>query len=162
LIPGDTGRLHGRLSVYYTASPDAGESGGEARNEDEESDLDSDRDDETVMTESQMMGDDGFDMDSASDEDDEANLQGADFNYKRVAQAQRMQKGKTRLMQRVHLGPPQDSDTKGKKVPPQVTLKKMENLMYKISKNVSVEFVHSGPQYSNDGDICLNMIRSLG
>lgn len=108
------------------------------------------------MTESQMMGDDGFDMDSASDEDDEANLEGADYNYKKVALAQKQQKGKTRLVQRVRLGPPQDSDVKGKKVPPQVTLKKMENLMYKFSKNVSVEFVHSGPQTENDGDLCLD------
>lgn len=146
---GDAGRLHGRLSVYYSA-PESGFVANANGNEDEESDPESDRDDETVLTESQMMGDDGFDMESASDEDDEADLEGTDYNYKRVAQAQKMAKGKTRLVQRVKLGPPQDSDVKGKKVPPQVSLKKMESLLYKLSRNVAVEFVHSGPQNAGE------------
>lgn len=131
--------------MYYSA-PESGFTANATGNEEEESDLESDHDDETVISASQMMGDDGFDMESASDEDDEANLEGADYNYKRVAQAQKMAKGKTRLVQRVKLGPPQDSDVKGKKVPPQVSLKKMENLLYKLSRNVAVEFVHTGPQ----------------
>jgi hypothetical protein len=145
---GDTGRLHGRLSVYY-AAPEGGFVNNADGEEEVDDDDESDHDDDTVMTESQMMGDDGFDMDSGSDEDDDDNLNGVDVNYRRAAEAQK--KGKQRIMARVALGPPQDSDVKGKKVPPQETLKKLEHRMYKLSGHVSVEFVHSGPQNSTDG-----------
>jgi hypothetical protein len=151
LFLADTGRLHGRLSVYYSA-PEGGFVANADAEEDDDNDDETDHDDETVMSESQMMGDGGFDMDSGSDEDEDDNLNGVDIHYRRVAEEQKRAKGRQRIMARVDLGPPQDSDVKGKKIPPQETLKKLEHRMYKLSGNVSVEFVHSGPQNFTEGD----------
>lgn len=50
---------------------------------------------------------------------------------------------------RIKVGPPQNTETKGRKIPPQVHLKRIENILHKISKGVSVEMVH--PPVAVDG-----------
>ena len=135
-----TGRLHGRLSVYYTTElPTSAENADE-----DDSDVDSDRDDETVMTESQMIGDSLYDLDSDNDDEDyEMNLEGTDYNYKLAMTSQ--PKGGA-YDRRLRIGPPQDTDLSGgNKVPPQVQLKKVEALLHKFSRSISVEMVHAAP-----------------
>lgn len=132
-----TSRLHGRLSVYYTPTTLTEESN--SVDEDEGSDEETENDDETVMTESQMIGDDMYDLDSEAGEDEEQ-IDGADFNYKRAMIYQTNAADHTR---RLRLGPPQDSDVKGRKVPPQVTLKKVENMLCRASFGLTKEFVHA-------------------
>ena len=136
---GGTGRLHGRLSVYYTTElPTSTENADEG-----DSDADSDRDDETVMTESQMLGDSLYDLDS--DNDDEDYLEGTDHNYKLAMSTQ--SKGGA-YDRRLRIGPPQDTDLSGgNKIPPQVQLKKVEALLHKFSRSVSVEMVHAPPSF---------------
>ena len=102
---------------------------------------DSERDDETVMTESQMITDNMFDLDSDADED-EGSIEGLDSDYKR---AMMLQKNSSHDKRRIRLGPPQDSDVIGRKVPPQLQLKKVENMLNKVSRGVAVELVHAPP-----------------
>jgi hypothetical protein len=139
---GGTGRLHGRLSVYYASTESVGVDSGGSGDEDEDSD-DSDRDEETVMTESQMIGDNMFDLDSDAEEEEDASMDGIDFNYRR---AMAMQSGAANAHRRIRLGPPQDTDVSGRRVPPQVQLKKVEHMLYKASRGVSVELVHAPPR----------------
>jgi hypothetical protein len=137
---GGTGRLHGRLSVYYTTElPTSSDNADE-----DDSDRDSDRDDETVMTESQMLGDSLYDLDSDHDDEDyEMNLEGTDYNYKLAMTAK--PKGGA-YDRRLRIGPPQDTDLSGgNKIPPQVQLKKVEALLHKFSRSISVEMVHAPP-----------------
>lgn len=135
----DTGRLHGRLSVYYTPAAQPVETG--SGDDDPDSVEDSERDDETVMTESQMLSDNMFDLESDADEDENC-IEGVDSDYKR---AMILQKGNAIEKRRIRLGPPQDSDVVGRKVPPQLQLKKVENMLNKVSKGVAVELVHAPP-----------------
>jgi hypothetical protein len=138
-------RLHGRLSVYYSTEMINSVSDAQ-REEDEDNDEDdSDRDDETVMTESQMMGDNLFDMESDNEEDSlDENL---DFGLKR--RAARFGEGKE-VKRRIRTGPPQDNDVIGRKVPPQLVLKKAEHTLHKLSKSVSVELVHETPKVQSE------------
>lgn len=105
--------------------------------------MDSERDDETVMTESQMVGDTMFDLESEGEEEEEMNMEGVDFNYKRAMTHQ--SSGVITSKRRLRLGPPQDTDVSGRKVPPQLQLKKVETLLYKLSRGISVELVHAPP-----------------
>jgi C2 domain len=138
---GSTRRLHGRLSVYYSAEAPVATDNGSI--EEDCSEADSEHDDETVMTESHMIGDSLYDLDS-DHEDDETNILGADFHYKRAVN-QEVSVGAYNRRNRI--GPPQDTDTtSGNKIPPQMQLKKVEALLHKFSKSISVEMVHAPPR----------------
>ena len=109
-------------------------------NGDEESSYDS-GDDETVIT-TNGMGDTMFDMENLEDEDDEeeildGQMQGSAYGYG--------EQGNRRAKSRVHLGTPQNNDVEGRKVPPQVTLKKIEYLFHKLSWKVAYELVAAPP-----------------
>jgi len=139
---GGTQRLHGRLSVYYQ-SPAVDEAG-DQNNADEESSYDS-GDDETVIT-TTGMGDTMFDMDNLEDEDEEEELDGqAAYGYG--------EQGSRRAKSRVHLGTPQNNDVAGRKVPPQVTLKKIEYLFHKWSWKVAYELVAAPPMESEGASV---------
>jgi hypothetical protein len=77
------------------------------------------------------MGDTMLDMENLEDEDEEEVLQ--------------THHGDRRSKSRVHLGTPQSNDVEGRKVPPQVTLKKMEYLFHKLSWKVAYELVAAPP-----------------
>ena len=119
---------------------------------------DSERDDETVMTESQMLSDNMFDLESDADED-EGCIEGMDSDYKR---AMILQKGNAVEKRRIRLGPPQDSDVVGRKVPPQLQLKKVENMLNKVSSGVAVELVHAPPvaRASKSDTVSVSMVDS--
>ena len=140
--PGGNQRLHGRLSVYY-ASPAVDETA-DQNNGDDESSYDS-GDDETVIT-TTGMGDTMFDMDNLEDEDEEEVLDGqthgSAYGYGEQGR---------RAKSRVHLGTPQNNDVAGRKVPPQVSLKKIEHLFHKLSWKVAYELVAAPPTQSVDG-----------
>jgi hypothetical protein len=129
--------------VYYAAAP-ATENEAGASDEEEDSEEDSDRDDETVMTETQLIGDSMFDLESDPDEDDDEPMEGLDFNYKRAMMKQ-TERARA-VMRRIRLGPPQDIDVQGKKIPPQVILKRVENTLHKVSLRISQELIHERPQ----------------
>lgn len=133
--------------MYYSAeAPTALDSGSVGE---DDSDLESDHDDETVMTESQLIGDTMFDLDSDGEEEEEMNMEGMDFNYKR---AMTYQSSEAVAQRRLRLGPPQDTDAAtGNKIPPQLQLKKVETMLYKFSRSISVELVHAPPRLERQG-----------
>lgn len=133
---GGTQRLHGRLSVYYQSPADDDEGADQNNGEDEDSDG---SDDETIIT-TTGIGDTMLDMDNLEDEDDEEEeLEQIQYG------------GRSRKKPRVHLGTPQSNDVAGRKVPPQVTLKKIEYLFHKMSLKVAYELVAAPPLEAADG-----------
>ena len=133
--------MHGRLSVYYV-NPTEDDEAADQNNQGDDSSNNSD--DETVIT-TTGMGDTMFDMENLEDEDDEEELQ--------------MHHGSRRSKSRVHLGTPQSNDIEGRKVPPQVTLKKMEYLFHKFSLKVAYELVAAPPV---DGESVLQSAYARG
>jgi hypothetical protein len=144
LLGGNT-RLHGRLSVYYSSEP----TGGDGNDEEFEEDSDEDRDDESVMSGTDMSDNmfplDDMDADDEEDYDAQFGGQGGAYGYGEVATP-----GKPSEVswKRIKAGPPQNNDTKSRKIPPQVTLKRIENMMHKFTRHISVELVHA-PVYTN-------------
>ena len=55
--------------------------------------------------------------------------------------------GKASATRRIRAGPPQNSETRGRKVPPQVHLSRVEHMLQRATKNISVEHVHFPPPH---------------
>ena len=53
---------------------------------------------------------------------------------------------------RVRAGPPQSNDVLGRKIPPQIVLKRIEKMICKRTMNVSVELVHAAPSTTNEAN----------
>jgi hypothetical protein len=126
-----------RLSIYVAPIAKQEEESENEEDSGDESDQ-GDKDDEATMLE--QGGDDGFgDMDSDAEEDDGE----GDAHEK----GKLLDTGKASTTRRIRVGPPQNSDTSGRKVPPQVHLARVEHLLHKASKNISVEHVHFPPPH---------------
>ena len=135
--------------MYYSAAPPTQAdvaAGGE--DEDDESSDESDGDDETVMGDG-MAGDMGmYGMDyEPQDEDEELQGKSKDTEVDVIApKAGLFERDPNK--KRLKVGPPQDTDKKGKtKTPPQVHLKKVETRLHKVSLGLSVEVIHPPPSY---------------
>ena len=118
------------MSVYYS-NPELNDDAGDQKDGDDD---DSDHSDDGTVITTTGMGDTMFDMDNLEDEDEEEEIDGLQYRYS--------QKKKN---PRVHLGTPQSNDVAGRKVPPQVTLKKIEHLFHKMSLKVAYELVAAPP-----------------
>jgi hypothetical protein len=131
---GGENSLHGRLSVYYTAIPKTDPSGYVDGISSDESG-DADNDDETITTET-GMDDSMFHLDMEGEDDGlepDDHLELASQSNLPLAASNR---------RRIKLGPAQNTDTSAAvRVPPQIHLKKMENIFHKLSKKLSVELV---------------------
>jgi hypothetical protein len=108
-------------------------------------------DDETVVT-TTGMGDTLFGMDDLDDdlEDDGLDMpQDADANAT-YGYGEDPQGTSTRPKSkpRIHAGPIQNNDIAGSKIPPQVTLKRIEGRMHRWSKQIAVEVVAAPPMVS--------------
>lgn len=142
--------MHGRLSVYYSAAPPTQAdvaAGGEE--EEDESSEDSEADEETVMGDG-MAGDTGMYGIDEEPQDEDEELQGKFKEAEEVV----VIAPKAGLFEReankkqLKVGPPQDTDKKGKtKTPPQVHLKKVETRLHKFSLGLSVELIHPPQSY---------------
>ena len=86
------------------------------------------------------QADDGYgnmqDSDEEEEEDDEQDKKGRIF-----------QAGKASATRRIRVGPPQNSESSGRKVPPQVYLSRVEHMLHRATKNISVEHVHFPPPH---------------
>mmetsp|Transcript_14471 Transcript_14471/g.41075 ORF Transcript_14471/g.41075 Transcript_14471/m.41075 type:complete len:1015 (+) Transcript_14471:281-3325(+) len=123
-----------RLSIYVAPVEEKEEDSDDSDVSDDESEL-GDRDDDNMMD----QGDDGYnDLDS----DAEVEEEGMDAGKGRL-----LGTGKASATRRIRVGPPQNSDTSGKKQPPQVHLARVEHLMHRASKNISVEMVFFPPPH---------------
>jgi len=118
-----------RLSIY--TAPDGDEVNSD-ESEDDDASSEEERDTEGMMDE----GDDGYLEDSDEESVDYAGGKGRLF-----------ESGKASTTRRIRAGPPQNSDTRGRKVPPQVHLSKVEHMLQRATKNISVEHVHFPPPH---------------
>ena len=85
-------------------------------------------------------GDGLFNLDSDSeDEDEEQN--GGLAAYQSSAALFRS----TPSSRRIKVGPPQNTDVRGRKIPPQIILQKIERIIHKVSMKLSVEMVSAPP-----------------
>jgi hypothetical protein len=158
-------RLHGRLSVYYTPTPDSqttNTTNADNAEDEDESSEDSGSDDQSVSG----FGDDMFNMDDEMDDED-ANFETLDHRMNSSSDRQGSAYGygddeptdpailirkAANSIRRLRVGPPQDSDVKGRKIPPQVHLKKVEYMLHKITNSLSVELV-TPPAYAEDSTL---------
>ena len=149
---GGNSRLHGRLSVYYSAAPPTAGEGDSGDIDDDETENSAEGDDETIMGGDDAMF--GLDLDGDL-KDEEPEQEGIPFGHH---QRRHSLFESTTEARRIKLGPPQDADVRGRKIPPQVQLQKVEKTLHKLSGKVSVELVHApsvidiGSGGSNDID----------
>lgn len=129
---GGSSRLHGRLSVYYTSAPP---SGVEDAQDDESSEGDH-SEEETMMTDG--IEDNMFPLDMEGDDEDE--IMDEQITTQGKTTSGIFDQGAASAVRRLKVGPAQNADTSSNnKVPPQIHLKKMENLLHKFTHKVSVQ-----------------------
>ena len=104
-----------RLSIYVAPVNNQDEESDSSESDDDDSDQ-GDRDDEGMMDQGD---DDGYGdlADSDDEQDDEDEGQGGKGRI--------FDSGKAGTTRRIRVGPPQNSDTSGRKVPPQVTCQEL-------------------------------------
>jgi hypothetical protein len=126
------------------------EQAGAQEDSEEESDDDSqeaENEGEGMMDEEDEDGygkmDDSDDEDS--DEDDEEEVGGA--ARKKKKQGRLFEAGQASKTRRIRVGPPQNSDKSGRKLPPQAHLSRVEHMLHRATKNISVEHVHFPPPH---------------
>jgi hypothetical protein len=85
------------------------------------------------------------DSDEDSDDDDEDEAQRA--ARKKKKQGRLFEAGQASKTRRIRVGPPQNSDKSGRKLPPQAHLSRVEHMLHKATKNISVEHVHFPPPH---------------
>jgi hypothetical protein len=87
--------------------------------------------------------DDGYgemgDSDEEGDEDDNDAPTGG--------KGRMFQSGKASATRRIRVGPEQNADKSGRKQPPQVHLSRVEHMLHRATKNISVEHVHFPPPH---------------
>ena len=124
-----------RLSIYVAPVEQKEE------DSDDASDSESDSSESNKDEEANMMdqGDDGYgDMDSEEEEEEEE----AEGGKARIFES-----GKASTTRSIRVGPPQNSEKSGRKVPPQVHLSRVEHMLHRATKNISVEMVHFPPAH---------------
>jgi hypothetical protein len=132
-----------RLSIYVAPIEDAEEESDSEEDSGDESDDPGDRDEEGMMD----QGDDGYgNMQDSDDEQDDEEENGGEGGRGKLFGT-----GKASTTRRIRVGPPQNSDTSGRKVPPQVHLARVEHMLHRATKNISVEHVHFPPPHLNMG-----------
>ncbi len=127
-----------RLSIYMApVDPNVEESDEESSSEEEDSEH-GERDGEGMMD----QDDDGYGDMADSDDEEENDDEDAPPGKGRIFQS-----GKASVKRRIRVGPEQNSDKSGRKVPPQVHLSRVEHMLHRATKNISVEHVHFPPPH---------------
>jgi len=132
-----------RLSIYVT--PVNGQSNAQ---EEDKSDNESDGEN----------SEEGDEENEDEDEEDEGyeNLDDSDDSDDEQEEKERKKKKKTKIFEagqasktrRIRVGPQQNAYAKsGRKIPPQAHLSKVEHMLHKASKNISIEHVHFPPPH---------------
>ena len=124
-----------RLSIYTTPQASRDDDGDDESSSEEESEQDKE--------EAGMMDqmDDGYEEIGDSDDEHDHDDEDAPSHKARVLH----QSGKASTKRRIRVGPEQNSDKSGNKQAPQVALSRVEHMLHRASKNISVEHVHFPP-----------------
>lgn len=136
-----------RLSIYVTPVNGQEPAQEEDDNEDESDDDESQEDDGENDGEGMDEEDEGYDenMDDSDDDSDDDKDEKARKKKKKGRIFEAGQASKTR---RIRVGPQQNTQAKsGRKIPPQAHLSKVEHMLHKASKNISIEHVHFPPPH---------------
>mmetsp|Transcript_120204 Transcript_120204/g.245696 ORF Transcript_120204/g.245696 Transcript_120204/m.245696 type:complete len:456 (-) Transcript_120204:2772-4139(-) len=126
-----------RLSMYNMA-PDS--------QSPEESEEFNDESEEGSQEEGDGMLDDAEYGYENIDESDEENVDAEEYPSKNKRKGRFLEARKVSKSHQIHAGPEQNNDKSGiQKVPPQLHLTKVESMLHRASKNISVEHVHFPP-----------------
>ncbi|KAL7580121.1 hypothetical protein ACA910_012880 [Epithemia clementina (nom. ined.)] len=149
---GSNTRLHGRLSVYY-APADSDQGGGDDSGEEEDDESSDDSAGDETIIEGAGIYDSAFDLDDGDDDDipgpgrggSSQRYEGATvYGYGTGGPGTDTQGEKGKIRRIVHSAQNID-DAGGAAVPPQVTVKRVENLFHKNSYSLAVEKVVAPP-----------------
>ena len=147
-----------RLSIYVTPVDDkgGGDRGGKGPEQEEEESDESDSEEgsqegehDGMMDEEDEEGygkmDEDSDDEASSDDEDDTE---EDAKRKAKKRAKKIfEAGQASKTRRIRVGPPQNSDKSGRKLPPQAHLSRVEHMLHKASKNISVEQVYFPPPH---------------
>mmetsp|Transcript_40846 Transcript_40846/g.85005 ORF Transcript_40846/g.85005 Transcript_40846/m.85005 type:complete len:1211 (-) Transcript_40846:1229-4861(-) len=135
-------RLHGRLSVYYAPVDNEANATGDSGDEEDDESSDESNGDETVMDGAGLY-DQAFDLDDLDDEDEGVDQRigavNSQYGYGGSDEAENGN-GRGKLRRLLHSAQDID-DAGGAAVPPQVTVKRVENMFHRRSYSVAVEKV---------------------
>lgn len=127
-----------RLSIYTTPQG-AQDDGVEEESSSDDESSEQEKDEEGMMD----QGDDGYE--ELGDSDDEHDHDDEDAPASKIRVFHSGHTGKASTKRRIRVGPEQNSDKSGNKQAPQVALSKVEHMLHRASKNISVEHVHFPP-----------------
>jgi hypothetical protein len=136
-----------RLSIYVTPVDADGQLKSPEDSEDSESsEEESENDGEGMMDDDD---DDGYGKMDDSDDEDDSDDDGEDGENPRKSKKKTriFEAGQASKTRRIRVGPPQNSDKSGRKLPPQAHLSRVEHMLHRASKNISVEHVHFPPPH---------------
>mmetsp|Transcript_24516 Transcript_24516/g.43496 ORF Transcript_24516/g.43496 Transcript_24516/m.43496 type:complete len:1083 (+) Transcript_24516:2-3250(+) len=141
-----------RLSIYVTPVDGKGDGGKEKEVEVESESENSDSEEESHDGDHEGMMDEDDEegygkMEDSDDEDDSDDDEEDGAKKKTKKKAKIFEAGQASRTRRIRVGPPQNSDKSGRKLPPQAHLSRVEHLLHRASKNISVEHVHFPPPH---------------
>ena len=110
-----------------------------------EDESDSENEGEEMMDEDD---DDGYGKMDDSDEEDEEEDEDEEGGPKKTKKKTKIfEAGQASKTRRIRVGPQQNSEKSGRKLPPQAHLSRVEHMLHRASKNISVEHVHFPPPH---------------
>lgn len=127
-----------RLSIITAPMSEQEDQVEESEEESEEESQEGEDEEEGMLDEAEY----GYENMDESDEDD----LDEESPSKNKRKGRILETGKASKYRRIRVGPQQNNDkSSNKKVPPQAHLSKVENMLHRASKNISVEHVHFPP-----------------
>jgi hypothetical protein len=139
-----------RLSIYVTPVDGKSDEKAVVDTDDSESEDDSDSENEGDGMMDDDDDDDGYGKMDDSDDEDDSDDDGDDGEggpKKAKKKARIFEAGQASKTRRIRVGPPQNSEKSGRKLPPQAHLSRVEHMLHRASKNISVEHVHFPPPH---------------
>lgn len=129
-----------RLSIVHAPMVEQVDQAEESDEESEEDSQEGEDEDEEMLDDAESYGYENM------DDSDEEDLEEESPSKKNKRKGRILEAGKASKHRRIRVGPQQNCDKSGnKKVPPQAHLSKVEHMLHRASKNISVEHVHFPP-----------------
>jgi hypothetical protein len=140
LDSGKERRTARRLSIVIAPMAEQVDQGEESEEESEEDSQEGEDEDEEMLDDAESYGYENM------DESDEEDLDEESPSKKNKRKGRILEAGKASKHRRIRVGPQQNCEKSGnKKTPPQAHLSKVEHMLHRASKNISVEHVHFPP-----------------
>lgn len=134
-----------RLSIYVSPVEQQEGAPEESEVESDDESMEGENEGEGMMDEDDEEGYGKMDDSDEEESDDEEETGGAPRKKKK--QGRLFEAGQASKTRRIRVGPPQNSDKSGRKLPPQAHLSRVELMLHRATKNISVEHVHFPPPH---------------